>query len=796
MHFFRLLGPMYFPLSTVEKLNQTKVAGMFQLHPFLYSSVLKTLQSAGFAPMKRWIHLTAFFLISGSNFSQADSVFIYSPIAIGADVGLTSLTGGSLNGCAVRIGAFSVTPTQLLNNLAGKSSEADVRSTINTSFLEYGSFLMSDAFLQDPDESIISLFSPIAANLRGKDIYLVFYNNASPNSASEIGIFRMKNRDDANAVGVFPTRADSQGNREAYFFIGDLDGILPAQDALDLLAGQYDPLNNKFVLGSLAGGIGQITSQTELTIPPGESSTYWIQANHGPDSFSAVNLPAWASLGSYGVITFTPPGGTSGTYSIDLTASNSLSGKSATATLQVVVQASTLTFITPPNQISATAGVAIDPYTFLTSATNPASVTYTTANSLQGLSLSTSGVLSGIPLTVGTNDVTIRASSGRDSGSTTFTLAVAPPIIEVPAGDLTGGQLVVTAGTARTIVITKPAGFTGLTGSINPPYTGVSFDGSSLVVSSDAPPLTLGNSNVLLTLTASRAIGGSSVLATTTVPLRIVAPSPTRLTGPTEYEVDVGQLFSTTIQTDAGSYARMTFNNLPPGLSGLSGGLITGINSSTTLPYEYLVPVIANSTSGYEGGGVLNTILTFRLRNTNPPYFSPMSSRVVSAVGKSVAYYLTASNLPSRFAAANLPPGLSLNGNLISGSPTQAGSFPVAVTAYNSYRPGSTDPAFEQPGFGTITFQIGNSAPPTALTLVNPGTLTKNSSISLSDNKYLIDAEKNGVYVSGIGLPTGTTLDSNTGKLVGTPTAGLYSVTVFIQNAKGWIRKFITLNVE
>jgi hypothetical protein len=241
----------------------------------------------------------------------------------------------------------------------------------------------------------------------------------------------------------------------------------------------------------------------------------------------------------------------------------------------------------------------------------------------------------------------------------------------------------------------------------------------------------------------------------------------------------------------------MTFNNLPTGLSGLSGGLITGINTSTTLPYEYLVPVIADSTSVYEGGGSLTSNVTFRLRNLNPPYFSPLTSRVVAGVGRPVAYYISASNYPFRFTAANLPRGLSLNGNKISGTPVQAGSTDVSVTAYNSYRPGSTDRAFEQPGYGLIIFKIASSAPPTALTLTSPGILTKNSPIALSDKKYLIDAEGNGVYVSATSLPSGTTLDRTTGKLVGTPTTpGLYSVTVFIQNTFGWIRKGVALQVQ
>lgn len=731
---------------------------------------------------------------------RTDTLSVYFPPALGADIGLTTSTGTSLAGFTVLAGTLSVTPDQLFSNLSGKNTAAQVRSTVDSAFTSFGSFLMSDAYLSDPDQGVILLDGDMASGaIRNRDIYLIFYNAADKNAATEMSILRMADRSQSTGqgVGIFPNAA-FLGVRNADFYLGDGNGILPAQDALQLLIGGFDPVQNRFVLGSIEGGIGRIISQTNLTIPPGIAQDYLIQANHGADRYATTNLPAWASLATNGVIRLNPPADSGSTNFIGLLASNSVTGKSASATLRLVVQASSLTFTTTTNLIQGHAGVALENFTFVSTGTGP---TYSVASgNLRGLSLSGSGILSGIPTSPGTNDVTIRASAGGGSATTTFSLAIANPTLVVPAGELSDGQIVATAGSMRTVVLSNTPGFINRSGSItspNPTPTGVSFDGTNLVVATNAQPLARGTANLTLTLTANRVVGGSTVSASTTVPLRVVAPVPTSLVGTNEFEVDVGQAFSTSILTDAGSFARMSFSNLPPGLSGFSSGLISGVNRNSGLPNVYPVSVIASTTNLYEGGGVLTSTITVRLRNTNPPFFSPLTNRILGALGKNISLVLNASNFPYAYGASNLPTGLSLVGNTISGIPAEAGLFPIPVVAYNSYRPGSTNPADRQPGFGTVVISVANVKPPSSVAPTNPGVLTKNATISLNDNRLLLDAVSSGVMVSAIGLPPGISLDPTTGKIYGTPTAtGTFQVTVFIQNGKGWIRKGVSLTVR
>jgi hypothetical protein len=554
----------------------------------------------------------------------------------------------------------------------------------------------------------------------------------------------------------------------------------------------------------------EITSLLTQTNAVGAVSTYQITANNGADRFFATtnttstnltltNLPVGFSIATNtGVIT-AGTNAAANIYSIRLVASNSLTASVATNTLTWTLQASSLSFTTTTNLISAVAGVEISPFTFVSTGTSP---TYTADGNLRGLILSTNGLLSGIPSSVGTNDVTITSSAGGQNGTTPFSLAVAAPTISVPAGELTGGQIVHTAGTARTVTLSKTVGFTDLEGQVSPTTSGVSFNGTDLVIAADAVPLLRGLDNITLTLTASKAVGGSSVPATTTVPLRIVAPTPSRLVGPTEFEVDVGQAFSTTILSDAGAYGRMSFSNLPSDLVGNQNGVVAGTNSSTNLPYEFAVKVVADSTQIYEGGGTYtNTNVIFRLRNTNAPYFSRTNENVLASPGRPISpIQLVASNFPSRYSTPTLPPGLQRAGNTITGTPTTAGRFEVPVVAYNSYRPGSTNPADEQMGTNTLILTIRvDSTRPTSVVPTAPGTITRNTTINISDNLYLIPggAENAGVRVAAYGLPPGISLDATTGKLLGTTGGpGSYTATVFIQNGRGWIKKTITLTVQ
>jgi hypothetical protein len=160
---------------------------------------------------------------------------------------------------------------------------------------------------------------------------------------------------------------------------------------------------------------------------------------------------------------------------------------------------------------------------------------------------------------------------------------------------------------------------------------------------------------------------------------------------------------------------------------------------------------------------------------------------------------LTASNFPFRFTASNLPSGLQLVGTRITGTPTAAGRFEVPVTAINAFRPGSTNPADWQSGASIFIFHVADARPPTSLAPTAPGTITRNTAISTSDNVYLIPggADSAGVRTAAFGLPPGLSLDPATGKLYGnTGGPGSYTATVFIQNGRGWIKKTVTLTVQ
>ena len=743
--------------------------------------------------------------ISNPDSARSDTLSIYFPPALEKNTGFQTSTGGSLEGFVVRAGALTGTASQLISNLAGKTTSTDILSTIDSSFREYSSFSMADAYLSDPNQAIVTLSGSMNdAKYIGKDIYLLFYNSATASAANEIGIFRMANREDNpdGSTGIFPTGNNATGGRESIFSFADPENILGPESYLNLLVGHYNATTESYTLGTLEGGIGQITSPLTETNASGAVSTYQITANNGADRFFATtntasadltltNLPAGFSIATNtGVIT-AGTNAAANTYSIRLVASNSLTASVATNTLIWTLQASTLSFTTTTNLISAVAGVEISPFTFVSTGTSP---TYTADGNLRGLTLSTNGILSGIPNSLGTNDVSITSSAGGQNGNTTFSLAVAAPTISLPAGELTGGQIVHTAGTARTVTLSKTDGFTDLTGEVSPTTSGVSFNGTDLVIAADAVPLLKGSSNISLTLTAFRDVDGSRVSSSTTVPLRIVAPKPETLVGPTEFEVDVGQAFSTTILSDVGTYGRMSFSNLPSGLAGSVFGDISGMNRSTNLPYQFPLTVVADSTQIYEGGGTYtNTNVIFRLRNTNPPYFVG-TNRYLLAVGRAASgITLQASNFPFKYTASNLPAGLQLNGDIISGVPTVATNSQVRITAYNSYRPGSTNPDFEQLGYGTLILNVAGARPTAATALSGSSDLRLGNAASFS----MLAAEQLGLRISGYGFPPGLSIDPSTGLVTGTPTAtGTYAVTVFIQNGKGWIKKTVSLTVR
>jgi len=748
--------------------------------------------------------------------ATADAVIINFPAFFGQNSGFSSSTENgsssesSFSGNLIRIGAFSDNPTTLIGGLTAITSPSAILANLESKFTQYTFFTFSDTLLSpdtpiypttDPDTGVPLVAQPsIGADLRGKDIYLLFYNAATTGAADQLAIFRMKDSSmngptGSDLAGIFSTAAGADGQYTSSFNLNTSEA--------DMLLGQYVSSEDTFVLGKLSGGVGQITSATTLTINAGSTNTYQILSNNGADTYALTSKPDWASISAAtGLITLSPGAGISGSSTLTFTASNSLTGNTATGNLDVTVQAATGPAFTSSAAVSATAGVALNhtittdaPSTYAATTSVPAGLTFDSAT----------GVLSGIPRSAGSFPITIRAARTANAASFTdqnLVLTVSSPTLAISA--LVSGQLTRTAGTAYTIPVTIPAGFTVDSSSITPAISGVTYSAGNLLISSTAAPFAKGTTSQAVTLTLNRTSGldGATVSASLAFDLRLVAPAPTALTTAGPFEVNVGEDYSLQLATDVSAICPnqniSIVGTLPSGLNNTSDGLrntgvITGENTSTTLPWEFPVNVVADTSTFYEGGGTLTVPVIFRLRNPIAPVITSASTRL-AGVGKTFAQYtITADGSPSQFTATGLPPGIVLNGANLTGIPTQAGNYDVRLEAYNSYRPGSTLTSDLQSGTATLRIFVSGSKPTTSTPLSGSSNLRVGSEASFS----MLSAQQLGLRISGYGFPPGLSIDSSTGLVTGTPTtAGTYSVTVFIQNGKGWIKKAVSLTVR
>jgi subtilisin family serine protease/PKD repeat protein len=486
-----------------------------------------------------------------------------------------------------------------------------------------------------------------------------------------------------------------------------------------------------------------VTSPAAVTARAGEALRYQITSQPAADVFGASGLPTGLTLnGTSGEISGVVE--QEGTYAVTVTATGA--GGTGSLGVTVTIQPRPIPEITSPTSISGSYATA---FSYQITA-NHAPTSFGASGLPAGLAVKTaSGLISGRPTEVGTFAVTITATNESGSGSKTLAMVINPP--DVPR--------ITSPGTAAGQV---GQNFSyGITASNHPTAFGADGLPAGLTVNTGTGSIsgTPTASGTFAVLVKASNLGGEG---SAVVNLTILPPAPVITSGTTiSARVDEAIRYHITSEPEAQSY----------GASGLPADLtLNGVSGEISGHVEQVgsYPVILSAT-GTGGTGTLAVMLTI-LPRPPPEITSPLS--ISGKYGKAFNYQITATHKPASYGAASLPAGLTINpgSGVISGTPTEVGSFGVAITATNESGSDSE----------TLALVIH---PPDAPVITSPGTASGQVGQVFS---YIIAASNAPTAFAAEGLPGGLSVNSGSGLVSGTPTAsGSFAVVVKASNLGG-----------
>ena len=261
-------------------------------------------------------------------------------------------------------------------------------------------------------------------------------------------------------------------------------------------------------------------------------------------------------------------------------------------------------------------------------------------------------------------------------GSATGTIANDDVAITIAPGTLPGG----TVGAAYSQTITgsggtAPYSFQVTAGSL--PNGLTLATGGAL----SGTPTAAGSFNFTVTATDSSGAPGPYT-ATQAYNVTIAAPTLTMTPGAgtltATYNTAYSQAF--TASGGTGSYSYAITGTLPAGLS-FGGNTISG---TPTAPGSYPISITATDTAATGAGAPFSVTQSYTLNVPAPTITVSPATLPGATVGAAYSQTLSASGGAGSYSFAitgTLPAGISLTGSALSGTPTQAGSFNVTVTA-------------------------------------------------------------------------------------------------------------------
>jgi len=490
--------------------------------------------------------------------------------------------------------------------------------------------------------------------------------------------------------------------------------------------------------------------------------TYQINATNFPTKYGVIGLPSWATLDTLtGIISGTPINGVGTFFTMTLIGSNP--GGSATANFFIYINPPVpgIPTVVPSTQM-ATAGVAFSDSVFATnSPTN-----YAAINLPPGLNIDPlTGVITGVPTTTGTYNATITATNAYGDGTGITTITVGGTSLHI-APVVTSTSMSGTNGTAFSYAILATNSPTNYSVSALP--AGLTLNNTTGVISG-TPTL---EGTYIVNVSATNIYGTGTGTDTITI---LYAPPfldydgiIVTLASPFNYPI-----IATNHPT---SYHAV---NLP---AWATLDTLTGIISGT--PNVLTFSIIDVTLTVINPAGSSTNDLYIQI-NPGPIYTVPTVAPYTETATVGVPFTFTAygTNFPASYAAANLPPGLSIDPptGIVSGTPTTAGNYSVTITATNSYGSGSA--------ITTINI-IGVSSAP----VVTSATIT---GIVGNLFTYTISATNGATSYGSTTLPGGLVLNKTTGVISGTPTvSGTFTITDTAKNSGGSGTGTLTITIN
>jgi prepilin-type N-terminal cleavage/methylation domain-containing protein len=485
-----------------------------------------------------------------------------------------------------------------------------------------------------------------------------------------------------------------------------------------------------------------------------------------PYTWSATGLPSNMSINSStGAISGTP--NSAGTFTVTVTVTDVNGAIGSKQYALVINGAPSITTSSLPNwTVNRTY-----PSTTVSGTGGTSPYSWSASNLPNGLTMSSSGVITGMPTSTGTKSVTVTLTDA--SGATaqrTYSVSInAAPTITAPTtlAPWTVGQAypsVMASGSGGTAPYTWSA--TGL-----PP--GITIDDVTGIIS--GTPTTTGSYGVIITLTDNAGAADTQSIASFTINGAPTITGPASLPGGT-----TGTAYSVTVTASGGTTPRMfSATGLPAGLTiGASTGTISG-TPSTAGTYSVVVTVTDNAGATATRNYTVTVIAPLTIAS---PASLPDRTR---GVAYSTSFAATGGTSPytwSWSSATGLPPGMTLSSTTgtLSGTPTTAGTYTFTVTV--------TDAA-ARTAQRTYTWKVN---PP--LVLATTITVPANSS---GQTPVLVSGGTASYTITAGAVPYGTFNTANgtiTGKTPKSPPSQQFTVTI-TDSGGGSVSGTVTLNL-